>query len=112
MGPIAATGGLRRWIRSLVMIAALIVATVLIATHFFPGDGYFDKIENAYRLLWESTTRRQYTEIIQERPWLFIAPAVGILIVSGWQLPTRQWARALLIYMAVGIGFVGGHVFW
>lgn len=112
MQAISATGGLRRWLVSLVLIAVIIIATVLAATAFFPGDGYADKVEAAYELLWQKTTRREFTEIMRERPWLYIIPSVGVILVAGWQLPSRYWGRALFVYLVFFIGFLGGHVFW
>ena len=112
LNSIASGGSLKGWVMSLVLLLMIIAGTTLIATEFLPGDDYFNKVERAYENLWKATTHRQYTEIMRERPWLYIAPATGILFVTGWQLPPRQWARAFLLYLTFGLGFVGGHVFW
>ena len=103
---------LRRWTRSLAFIALLLVATFFAVTAWFPGDSYFDKLEQAYIVLWKSTTQKQFTDIMRQNPLLYAIPSVGIVFLTGWQLPRKLWARALFAYMVFGIGFVGGHVFW
>ena len=105
-------GGLRRWVQSLILIAIILVATFLVVTAFFPGDTYLGRLEAAYVVLWTNTTQNQFTDIMRERPWLYIIPAGGIIFVTGWQLPRRFWGRAIFAYVVFGIGFVGGHVFW
>ena len=106
------TGGLRKWILSMVLIGLTVCATFLAATAFFPGDTYVEKIQAAYLDLWTNTTRRQFTVVMQENPWLYIIPAGGIVFISGWQLPRRYYGRAIFMYIVFGLGFVGGHVFW
>ena len=105
-------GGLRGWLLSLILIALLLAATFLAVTAFFPGETYLDRLEAAYVVLWTKTTQQQFTDIMRENPYLYAIPAVGIIFVSGWQLPRRFWARAIFTYIVFGIGFVGGHVFW
>ena len=109
---IAATGGLRRWAASLVSFGLIIGATFLAVVAFFPGDAYLDRLNAAYELMLNNTTRRQFTDIMRERPWLYLIPAVGVIFVSGWQLPRRFYGRAVYTYIVFGVGFVGGHVFW
>ena len=106
---IAATGGLRRWVVSLVLIGLLLGATFLAVTAFFPGDDYREKIRAAYVVLWTNTTQQQFTDIMRETPWLYIIPAGGIVFISGWQLPRKFYGRAIFMYIVFGIGFVGGH---
>ena len=77
-----------------------------------PRDTYVEKIQAAYLDLWTNTTRRQFTVVMQENPWLYIIPAGGIVFISGWQLPRRYYGRAIFMYIVFGLGFVGGHVFW
>ena len=108
----AQTGGLGRWIISLGLIAVLVVLTFLAVTWFFPGNTYLERLEAAYEVLWKNTTQRQFTDIMRKEPWLYIIPAGGIVLVSGWQLPRKYYGRAILTYIVFGIGFVGGHVFW
>ena len=105
-------GALRRWTTSLAFIALILVATFFAVTAWFPGDSYFDKLEQAYIVLWKSTTQKQFTDIMRENPLVYAIPAVGIVFLTGWQLPRKLWARALFAYVVFGIGFVGGHVFW
>ena len=103
---------LRRWTTSLAFIALILVATFFAVTALFPGDSYLDRLEEAYIVLWTNTTQRQFTDIMRENPHLYAIPAVGIVFLTGWQLPRKLWARALFAYVVFGIGFVGGHVFW
>ena len=112
MEAIEQTGGLRRWVTSLVLIAVILGATLLIVTAYFPGETYWASLEAAYVVLWTNTTQEQFTDIMREKPWLYALPAVGIIFVSGWQLPRKFWARGIFTYIVFGIGFVGGHVFW
>ena len=103
---------LRRWVISLIVIALILGATFLAVTSFFPGDTYVDRLGEAYIVLWTNTTQRQFTDIMREKPYLYLVPALGIIFLSGWQLPRRLWARAIFAYVVFGLGFVGGHVFW
>ena len=112
MRAIEDTGGLRRWIISLGLIALLLVITFFAVTAFFPGDTYIDSLGEAYVVLWANTTQRQFTDIMRDTPWLYLIPAAGIVFVSGWQLPRKFYGRAIYAYIVFGIGFVGGHVFW
>ena len=102
----------RRWIASFILVGVGIAGTFLIVTCFFPGDTFLDRLEASYRFLWEHTTRRQFTDIMRERPWLFIIPGVTILFITGLLLPLRYWSRAILVYIAFGIGIIAGHLFW
>lgn len=104
--------GLQRWIISLLFVAATIAVTFLTVTSYFPGESFLDRLSAAYQVLQDNTTRREFTDIMREEPWLYIVPAVGIVITFGWLLPQRLWARAFYTYLVFGIGFVGGHVFW
>lgn len=106
------SGGWRRWVVSFILVGVAIGATFLLITYFFPGDTFLDRLEASYRFLWEHTTRREFTDIMRERPWIFITPGVTIIFVTGLLLPLKHWARALLVYVAFAIGVVAGHVFW
>ena len=87
------TGGLRRWIISLVLFGLVLAATFLAVTAFFPGDTYLDSLEAAYVVLWTNTTQEQFTDIMRENLWLYVIPAGGIVFLSGWQLPRKFWAN-------------------
>ena len=106
------SGSWRRWVFSLILVGVVIGATFLLVTYFFPGITFLDRLEASYRFLWEHTTRRQFTDIMRERPWLFITPTVIIIFVTGLLLPLKYWARALLVYIALAVGVIAGHVFW
>ncbi len=102
----------RRWVISFVLVGVGIAGTFLLITYFFPGNTFLDRLGASYQFLWEHTTRRQFTDIMRERPWLFIAPGVTILFVTGLLFPLKYWSRALLVYVALAIGIVAGHLFW
>ena len=59
-----------------------------------------------------NTTGRPFTDIMREDPWLFALRAVLIILLTTWRLPRKYWARAVILYVGLGVGFVGGHVFW
>ncbi len=112
MNAIRQTGGFRRWVGSLLLIAILLGATFFFVTSYFPGDTYLDRLEKAYVVLWTNTTQKEFTDIMLEKPWLYAIPAGGIIFVSGWQLPRKFCGRAIFAYIVFGLGFVGGHLFW
>ena len=101
-----------RWVISFILIGLAIAATFLVVAYLFPGDSFIERLGEAYRLLWENTTRKQFTFIMRDNPWLLIIPGVTILFVSGLLLPMTAWARAGYVYLTFGIGFLAGHVFW
>ena len=105
-------GGWRTWVVSLFLVGLAIAATFLIITSFFPGETILVRLEAAYRVLWENTTQRQFTFVMRDNPWLLIIPAATVIFVSGLLLPLSQWGRSNYVYLALGIGFLGGHVFW
>ncbi len=105
-------GGWRRWVISFVLIGLSIAATFLIVTSFFPGETFMVRLEAAYQVLWENTTQRQFTFIMRDHPWLLIIPGSVVIFVSGLLLPLNSWGRAGYVYIAFGIGFLAGHVFW
>ena len=112
MKAIQLIGNLRRWITFLVLVALVLGATFLIVTAYFPGETYMDRLQAAYVVLWTNTTQKEFTDIMRENAWVYVVPAAGIILVSGWQLPRIYWGRAIFAYIVFGIGFVGGHVFW
>jgi hypothetical protein len=106
------SGGWRRWSVAFIVFGLAIAATFLLVPSFFPGQTFLDRLDASYTVLWERTTRRQFTEIMQENPWLLIIPGGTVIFLSGLLLPISAWSRAALVYVAFGIGFVFGHVFW
>ena len=109
---IVESGSWRRWVVAFVLIGLSIVATFLIVTSFFPGETFILRLGAAYRVLWENTTQRQYTFIMRDNPWLLIIPGATVIFTSGLLLPMTRWGRAGYVYIAFGIGFLAGHVFW
>ncbi|MDP6402090.1 MAG: hypothetical protein QF467_00910 [SAR202 cluster bacterium] len=105
-------GGLGRWVLSLGLVAGLLGVTFLVVSAYFPGDTYLTRLQAAYVVLWTNTTQQQFTDIMREKPWTYSIPAIGVIFISGWQLPRKFWGRAVFTYIVFGIGFVGGHVFW
>ena len=105
-------GGWRTWLFSLILVGLSVAALFLIVTSFFPGETFLGRLGAAYRVLWENTTQRQFTFIMRDQPWLLIIPGATVIFVSGLILPLTRWGRAGYVYLAFGIGFLGGHVFW
>ena len=58
--------GLRWWTISLVLVSATIGATILAVASFFPGETYSDRLSEAYQVLIDNTTRRQFTDIMRD----------------------------------------------
>ena len=110
--PVRSIGGLRRWLFFLVLVGLIVVAFFLAIAAIQPGATFWDRVGAAYRWLWTNTTGRQYTDMMQENPWLFIIPGIGVVVLAGWLLPRKYWARAILLYISFALGFVAGHVFW
>ena len=71
-----------------------------------------DQIASAYQWLWQNTTGRPFTDMMREEPWLFALPAVLVLGATARMLPRQYWARAIILYLGLAVGFVGGYVFW
>jgi hypothetical protein len=90
----------------------MVLGTFLAIAATQPGDTLLDRIHAAYQWLVENTTGQHYTELMRQNPWLYVVPAIWILIIAGWLLPRKYWGRAILIYIVFGLGFVAGHVFW
>ena len=109
---IVRSGGWRRWLVSFFLLGLSIVATFLIVTSFFPGETFILRLEESYRVLWQNTTQRQFTFIMRDNPALLIIPGGTLIFTSGLLLPMTYWGRAGYVYLAFGIGFLAGHVFW
>ena len=103
---------LRKWLFFVLLVGVLVVATFVAIAATQPGDTFSDRLNTAYQRLVENTTGRQYTDLMRENPWLYLVPAIWILTIAGWLLPRKYWARAILLYITFGLGFVAGNVFW
>jgi len=95
-----------------VLLGLTIGATFLLVTSLFPGASFIERLGEAYSVLWQNTTQRQFTFIMRDQPWLLIIPSVTIIFVYGLMLPLTAWSRAGYVYIAFGIGVMFGHVFW
>ena len=84
----------------------------MLVTSLFPGASFIERLGEAYKVLWQNTTQRQFTFIMRDQPWLLIIPGVTLTFVSGLLLPLTYWSRAVYVYIAFGIGVMFGHVFW
>lgn len=105
------SGGWRRWVVSFLLVGLAIAATFLLVAAFFPGETFLERLAAAYKVLWQNTTRRQFTDIMRENPWLLVVPGGTLVFVSGLLLPLNSWGRAGVVYLAFSIGVVFGHVF-
>ena len=106
-------GLLRRFSRfflSLALVILIAFTAFWVITWFFPGDSFLDRLSASYQFLWSNTTRQQFTDIMREKPYLYLAPTALMTLIIGSWLP-RSF-RALLVAVMYSLGFVGGHVFW
>ena len=51
MHAVERSGGLHKWIISIVLFGVVVAATFFAVTAFFPGETYFDRLEAAYVVL-------------------------------------------------------------
>ena len=74
-------------------------------------------IDSFYRDLTEFTSDGvQWTQIMRQNPWIWPAGAVLSIYTTGaaaqWTGRSRRTARLWVAVVALGFGFVGGHVYW
>ena len=103
---------LRKWLYFVVTVGAFVVLTFVAIAATQPGDTFIERLQSAYKWLVSQTTGRQYTLLMRENPWLYFLPAAFILTIGGWLLPRKYWGRAVFLYIAFGLGFLAGHIFW
>ena len=97
----------------LVLITIGVIATLLLVAGFGRGDDFLERLGDSYNTIYNATTAdNTWTSIMQDNLLYFIVPALIILGGLGWKLNLGFSNRAILMYVALGIGFVGGHVFW
>jgi len=96
-----------------VIVVGVFVAIAFVAIAATqPGGTFIERLKSAYEWLVSRTTGRRYTDLMRENPWLYFLPAIFTLTLGGWLLPRRYWGRAVFLYIAFGLGFLAGHVFW
>ena len=106
-------GILRRFARFFVrlgLVALIVLSTFWAITWFFPGDTFLIRLEESYKFLWSNTTRQQFTDIMREKPLLYLIPTALVTLMIGAWFP--RGLRAPLVAVMYALGFVGGHVFW
>ena len=97
----------------LFLITAGVIATLLLVAGFGQGDDFLERLGDSYKTIYNATTAgNTWTNIMQDNLLYFVVPALIILLGLGWKLNLGFSNRAILMYIALGIGFVGGHVFW
>ena len=97
----------------LVLITIGVIATLVLVAGFGRGDDFLERLGDSYKTIYNATTAgNTWTSIMQDNLLYFIVPALIILGGLGWKLNLGFSNRAILMYVALGIGFVGGHVFW
>ena len=90
-----------------------VVGTLFFVAGFGQGDGFLERLEDSYKTIYNTVTNGDtWTKIMRDNLLYFIVPALVILGGLGWKLNPTFANRAILMYIALGIGFVGGHVFW
>ena len=97
---------------SLAVTGVTLIIIFLVVAALFPGDNYLEKVELVYLDLWTSTTGEEFTPLVRANPWVYIIPAVGIMVILASVLPQKEYGRAALMYAVFGLGFLAGHFFW
>ena len=92
------------------LVALIAFGAFWAITWFFPGDTFLLRLEESYKFLWSNTARQQFTDIMREKPLLYLIPTVLITLIIGSWFPRSL--RAPLVAVMYALGFVGGHVFW
>ena len=110
--PMKGFASLRNWLYFVLIVGIFVGAAFFAVVATQPGETLLDRLNNAYQWLVSRTTGRQYTDLMRENPWLYVLPAVFVLTMGGWLLPRKFWGRAVFLYIAFGLGFLAGHVFW
>lgn len=96
-----------------ILILIGVVAALLFVAGFGRGDDFLDRLGDSYRTIYNVTTNgNTWTSIMEDNFLYFIVPALIILVGLGLKLNLGFANRSILMYVALGIGFVGGHVFW
>ncbi|KKK55223.1 hypothetical protein LCGC14_3076730, partial [marine sediment metagenome] len=89
-----------------VLALTVVIATILGVLQLIGALGTW------YEWVWQHTTGRPYTYIMRDNPWLLLIPSTGVIAGLARVLPTRYWARVVLIDVVLVVGFLAGHVFW
>ena len=101
------------FVRYSFLILIGVVATLLFVAGFGKGDDFIERLGDSYRTIYNVTTNgNTWTSIMQDNLLYFIVPALIILGGLGLKLNLGFANRSILMYVALGIGFVAGHVFW
>ncbi len=101
------------FLRHVIFLLVLIGGALVLFAAFGEGDDFIERLGDSYGLLIDQTTDgTPWTHIMRDNRLYFIIPAAIVMIGLGWWLKLNYAGRAVFMYSAFGIGFVGGHVFW
>ena len=90
-----------------------VVSVLFLVAGFGKGDDFLERLGDSYKTIYNATTEgKTWTSIMDDNLLLFAVPAVIILVTLGWKLNLGFGNRAIMMFIALGIGFVAGHVFW
>ena len=90
-----------------------VVAILISVAGFGRGDDFLERLGDSYKTIYNATTEgNTWTSIMDDNLLYFAVPAVIILVALGWKLNLGFGNRAIMMFVALGIGFVAGHVFW
>ncbi|MBS32873.1 MAG: hypothetical protein CMO68_00500 [Verrucomicrobiales bacterium] len=91
----------------------LVAGALVLVAAFGEGEGFIDRLGDSYQTIIDRTTNgTSWTQIMRDNQLYFIVPAGLVLVGLGWWLRLSYAGRAVFVYSAFEIGFVGGHVFW
>ncbi len=90
-----------------------IAISLLLVASFGVGETFLDRLGDSYKAIYTKTTDgTPWTSIMQDNYYLFLIPAAVIFFGLGMKTTLAFGNRAILMAISLGIGFVGGHVFW
>ena len=103
---------LYRLVSFLVLLGLVVAVALVLFASFGTGDTFLARLNSAYELVWSNTAGKPYTFIMRDNTWLFPLFAVPGIVLTAYRLPQRIWARASLVWVVFGLGFLAGHVYW
>ena len=94
-------------------IIVIVAAIGLLVAGFGDGESFIERFASSYKKIYTATTHgNTWTSIMQDNFLYFVIPAIGILVTLALKTNLRFGNRAIVMFVALGIGFVAGHTFW